>query len=44
LIQTQPRRYKLDGADRLRFIVEMPDAALRIEAVAGVLRELSGKK
>jgi transcription-repair coupling factor (superfamily II helicase) len=44
LIQTQPKRYKLDGADKLRFFAEMPDAAARIAAVERVLCELSGKK
>ncbi|MBI5462870.1 MAG: transcription-repair coupling factor [Gammaproteobacteria bacterium] len=43
LIQTQPKRYKLEGADKLRFFADMSDAAARIEAVGGVLRELSGK-
>jgi transcription-repair coupling factor (superfamily II helicase) len=43
LIQTHPRRYKLDGADKLRFFADMTDAPARIDAVGGVLRELSGK-
>ncbi|HEY9198309.1 MAG TPA: transcription-repair coupling factor [Gammaproteobacteria bacterium] len=43
LIQTQPKRYKLDGADKLRFFADMPDAAARIEAVGRTLHELTGK-
>ncbi|MBI5040477.1 MAG: transcription-repair coupling factor [Gammaproteobacteria bacterium] len=43
LIQTQPRRYKLEGADKLRFFADMGDAVARLEAVGGVLQELTGK-
>jgi transcription-repair coupling factor (superfamily II helicase) len=42
LIQTQPKRYKLEGGDKLRFFAEMPDAAVRVDTVAGLLRVLTG--
>jgi len=39
------RRYKLDGADKLRFFANMMDAPRTYRTVRsrGVLRELSGK-
>ncbi|HKK13370.1 MAG TPA: transcription-repair coupling factor [Gammaproteobacteria bacterium] len=40
LIQNQPRRYKLDGADRLRFNAAMGDTEQRLSAVQKVLEEL----
>ncbi len=43
LIQTQPTRYKLDGTDRLRLIVEMPDAKSRLRAVEQLLDTLEKK-
>ncbi|MFN2308842.1 MAG: transcription-repair coupling factor [Gammaproteobacteria bacterium] len=44
LIQTQPKRYKLEGGDKLRFFAEMPDVAMRIAAVAGLLKILTGQE
>ena len=43
LIQTQPTRYKLEGADKLRFFADMADSGARIAAVAQLLRVLTGK-
>jgi transcription-repair coupling factor (superfamily II helicase) len=42
LIQTQPRTYKLDGQDKLRFTLAMPDNAARIRQVGEVLDKLRG--
>ncbi len=41
LIQTQPQTYKLDGETKLRFIMELPDSARRIQAVDQLLDRLS---
>ncbi|MDX1253123.1 MAG: transcription-repair coupling factor [Gammaproteobacteria bacterium] len=43
LIQTQPRAYKLDGQDRLRFTLAMADSAARIQGVEQVLEKLGEK-
>jgi len=43
LIQTRPKEYKLDGADRIRFFREMPDRNRRIDQVSAILDELSGR-
>ena len=43
LIQTQPTRYKLEGADKLRFFADMTDSGVRIATVAQLLRVLRGK-
>ncbi|MDQ8036070.1 MAG: TRCF domain-containing protein, partial [Pedobacter sp.] len=40
LIQTQPKRYKLEGADRLRFMLPSDDAVQRFEVVNTVLAAL----
>ena len=37
MIQKQPKNYQLDGPDKLRIKVEMPDAAARIAAARGLL-------
>ncbi len=42
MIQTQPRRFKLEGADRLRFMIESSDAAARFKVVSEVLASLQG--
>jgi transcription-repair coupling factor (superfamily II helicase) len=42
LIQQQPRVYKLDGQDRLRFLQELPDAEARAAAVERLLERLTG--
>jgi transcription-repair coupling factor (superfamily II helicase) len=41
LIQSQPRAYRLDGADKLRILGEYPDAAARIGQLVSVLDQLS---
>jgi transcription-repair coupling factor (superfamily II helicase) len=42
LVQTKPSSYKLDGANALKFIFDMPDAESRFKTVANVLDLLSG--
>ncbi len=37
LIQGQPKKYRMDGPDRLRMSLELPDAATRIAAAHGLL-------
>ncbi len=44
LIQTEPTRYKLDGADKLRFFADMGESETRLATVERVLRELTGKE
>ena len=41
LIQKQGDVYRLDGSDRLRFEVKMPDLASRVETVDKLLTELA---
>ncbi len=43
LIQTQARSYKLDGQDKLRFMMAMPDHTTRIQAVSNILDTLTEK-
>ena len=40
LIQTQPRRYKLEGGDRLKFMLKSEDATQRLQVVHEVLQAL----
>ncbi|HRD48968.1 MAG TPA: transcription-repair coupling factor [Candidatus Contendobacter sp.] len=40
LIQQQPKVYKLDGKDKLRFIKELSDAEARAGEVEGLLKEI----
>ncbi|MCC2639460.1 MAG: transcription-repair coupling factor, partial [Moraxellaceae bacterium] len=40
LIQSQPRKYKLEGADRLRFMIEMKEPAERMDRVRDLLKAL----
>jgi transcription-repair coupling factor (superfamily II helicase) len=40
LIQGQPKRYQMDGPDKLRVKLELPDAASRIAAARGLLTML----
>ena len=40
LIQQQPKVYKLDGKDKLRFIKELPNAEVRAGEVEGLLNEI----
>ena len=42
LIQQQPKTYKLDGPDKLRFIQPFADAAAKIEFIAALLAKLKG--
>jgi transcription-repair coupling factor (superfamily II helicase) len=43
LIQQQPKTYKLDGPDKLRFIHAFADADSKIEFVAALLEKLRGE-
>ena len=40
LIQTRPQEFKLDGASKLRFNVDLSDTGRRIAGVRGVLDQL----
>ena len=40
LIQGQPRHYKMDGPDKLRIALDLPDAAARFNAARGLLTAL----
>ncbi|WP_147652765.1 transcription-repair coupling factor [Vulcaniibacterium gelatinicum] len=40
LIQSQPRHYAMDGPDKLRVRLELPDAASRLNAARGLLQAL----
>ena len=40
LVQSEPARFRLDGAERLRFAGDLPDAASRVEAVQRLLDSL----
>ncbi len=42
LIQTQAKRYKLEGNEKLRIVREMPDGAARVGAVEELLKQLGG--
>jgi len=44
LVQSQPRIYQLDGADKLRMKLELPDAASRIRTARGLLIALGGNR
>ncbi len=41
LIQTQPKTYKLDGQNKLRLTLPLPDASSRIKAVENLLSTLT---
>jgi len=43
LIQTRPRIYKLDGQDKLRITLELPESADRLRAAGELLETLSVK-
>ncbi len=43
LIQTRPKEFKLDGADKLKFFREMPERNRRIDQVSNLLDEISGR-
>jgi transcription-repair coupling factor (superfamily II helicase) len=40
LIQGQPKHYRMDGPDKLRITLELPDPALRFNAARGLLTTL----
>ena len=40
LIQGQPKHYRMDGPDKLRIALELPDAATRFNAARGLLTAL----
>ncbi|WP_425571111.1 transcription-repair coupling factor [Pseudoluteimonas lycopersici] len=41
LIQGQPKHYKMDGPDKLRISLDLPDAATRFNAARGLLTALA---
>ncbi|MFC7301443.1 transcription-repair coupling factor [Cognatiluteimonas weifangensis] len=41
LIQQQPKRYAMDGPDKLRLKLDLPDAASRLQAARGLLAALA---
>ncbi len=42
LIQSQPKAYKLDGGDKLRFFGDLSDPATRIREVAAIVARVTG--
>ena len=42
LIQTQPKAFRLDGADKLRFFADLSDSQQRVQSVTAVLDQLLG--
>jgi len=40
MIQGQPKHYRMDGPDKLRVSLELPDAATRVNAARGILTAL----
>jgi len=42
LIQTQPKAFRLDGADKLRFSADLSNPAQRVESVKAILDQLVG--
>jgi transcription-repair coupling factor (superfamily II helicase) len=43
LIQKQPKKFQFDGADRLRFIMDLQDRSSRIEKIQQLINQLTGK-
>ena len=43
LVQTQPRQYKLDGANTLRFTLPLDDSEARFKCVQSLLTQLGGR-
>ena len=41
LIQSQPKVYSMDGPDKLRIRMELPDAASRLRTARGLLALLA---
>ena len=44
LVQRRPQTYRLDGADKLRIIKELPDAQARVAELQGLLQVLADRK
>ena len=42
LIQTQPKTFRLDGADKLKFFADLSDPQQRVQSVKGLLDQLLG--
>ncbi len=42
LIQTNPKEFRLDGTDKLRFFHEMADPTKRIQQVGTIVRQITG--
>ena len=40
LIQSQPKHYAMDGPDKLKIKLELPDAQTRLQAARGLLAAL----
>jgi transcription-repair coupling factor (superfamily II helicase) len=40
LIQSQPKHYAMDGPDKLKLKLELPDAASRVQAARGLMAAL----
>ena len=41
LIQGQPKHYRMDGPDKLRITLDLPDAGARLQAARGLLTTLA---
>jgi len=41
MIQGQPKHYRMDGPDKLRITLDLPDAATRFQAARGLLTALA---
>ena len=41
MIQGQPKHYKMDGPDKLRITLDLPDAVTRFNAARGMLTALA---
>jgi len=42
LIQTNPKEFKLDGTDKLRFFRDLADPAKRVQQVSAIIRQITG--
>jgi len=42
LIQANPKEFKLDGTDKLRFFHDLADPAKRIQQVSAIVRQIAG--
>jgi transcription-repair coupling factor (superfamily II helicase) len=43
LVQSQSKTYQLDGADKMKIKLEIPDAVTRLQAARGLLTYLGGR-